>query len=225
MAPKFARKDRVKVLATRFDKDGVEVGEQKFSEKWAADGNGIWCYGQISHVYVKKARKSQEYNIRYDNGESMRGVEEHLEVAEDDSDESEDDREERKDNMLDSEDSDDVSTDHEMTTLNEPATERDTELTDDEAGEVEEGREEEMGTDLMLGDTVTKGEEDDPNKKTWTRIAGLSIDPRTERHEDTVFKNLRINDDTTELDIFLALLPLSPERLLPLSPEPLRKIM
>ncbi len=42
----------------------------------------------------------------------------------------------------------------------------------------------------------------------------MSIDPRTERHEDTVFKNLRINDGTTELDIFLALLPLSPERLL-----------
>ncbi len=112
------------------------------------------------------------------------------------------------------EDSDDVSTDYEMTTLNEPETERDTEPTDDEAGEVEEGREEEMGADLMLGDTITKGKEDDPNKKTWTRIAGLSIDPRTERHEDTVFKNLRINDDTTELDILLAVLPLSPERLL-----------
>ncbi len=40
------------------------------------------------------------------------------------------------------------------------------------------------------------------------------IDPRTERHEDTVFKNLRINDETTELDVFLALLPLSPEKLL-----------
>ena len=100
MPPKFAKKDRVKVLATRFDKDQVEEGEQKFSEKWAADGNGIWCYGVIAHVYVKKARKSQEYNIRYDNVESMKGFEEHLEVAEDDSDSSEDDREERKDNML-----------------------------------------------------------------------------------------------------------------------------
>jgi hypothetical protein len=29
-----------------------------------------------------------------------------------------------------------------------------------------------------------------------------------------VFKNLRINDETTELDIFLALMPLSPEKLL-----------
>jgi hypothetical protein len=50
----------------------------------------------IAHVYLKKARKSQEYNIRYNNGESMKGVEEHLEVAEDASDSSEDDREEKR---------------------------------------------------------------------------------------------------------------------------------
>ena len=79
MPPKFAKKDRVRVLAIRFDKDEVEDGEQKFSEKWAADGHGIWCYGMIAHVYVKKARNAQEYNIRYDNGESMRGVEKHIE--------------------------------------------------------------------------------------------------------------------------------------------------
>ena len=144
MPPKFAKKDRVMVLATRFDKDEVEEGEQKFSEKWAADGNGIWCYGVIAHVYVKKARKAQEYNIRYDNGESMKGVEEHLEMAVDDSDSSEDDREERKDNMLEEERSEDVSTDYEGETLRQ-TTERDGELTDDEAGEVEEGKEEEMG--------------------------------------------------------------------------------
>jgi hypothetical protein len=92
MPPKFAKKDRVRVLATRFDKDNVEDGEQTFSEKWA---------------------------------------------AEDDSDSSEDDRVERKDNMLDEERSEDVSTDYEGETLRE-TTERDGELTDDEAGEVEE---------------------------------------------------------------------------------------
>ena len=68
MAPKFRKKDRVKVLATRFDKEEVEEGERKFSEKWAADGNGIWCYGtKITRVYVKKRRQAQEYMIRYDN--------------------------------------------------------------------------------------------------------------------------------------------------------------
>ena len=118
----------------------------------------------IAHVYVKKARKAQEYNIRYDNGESMKGIEEHLEMAVDDSDSSEDDREKRKDNMLEDERSEDVSTDYEGETLRQ-TTERDGELTDDEAGEVEEGREEEMGEEIPMGETITKGAEDDPNKK------------------------------------------------------------
>jgi hypothetical protein len=71
-----------------------------------------------------------------------------------------------------------------------------------------------MGEEINIGKTITKGAEDDPNKKSWTRVEGMPIDPRTERHEDTVVKNLRINDETTELDVFLALLPLSPEKLL-----------
>ena len=61
-------------------------------------------------MYVKKGRKTQEYRIRYDNGESMRGVEEHLEPAQDDG-ESDDASEEEKDNM--DRDSDEASTDME----------------------------------------------------------------------------------------------------------------
>jgi hypothetical protein len=38
MVPKFAKGDRVRVYATRFDKDEVEEGEQRFSETWAAEG-------------------------------------------------------------------------------------------------------------------------------------------------------------------------------------------
>jgi hypothetical protein len=164
MPPKFAKKDRLKVLATRFDKNEVDEGELKFSEKWMADGHGIWCYGQISHVYVKKSRQSQEYNIKYDNGESMRGIEEHLEVAEEDSD-TEDDREERKDNFNEEDDSGDESTDYEIDQLIYRAPEKDNEVTDDETGEVEEGMEEEMGKEMSVGETVTKGAEDDPDKK------------------------------------------------------------
>jgi hypothetical protein len=69
----------------------------------------------------------------------------------------------RKDNMLDEEHSDDVSTDLEDTTLL-ATTERDGEVTDDEAGEVEEGTEAEMGEEINMGDTIEKGAEDDPNK-------------------------------------------------------------
>jgi hypothetical protein len=44
MAPIFANGDIVRVYATRFDKkkEDLEPGEQLFSVKWAADGNGIW---------------------------------------------------------------------------------------------------------------------------------------------------------------------------------------
>ena len=113
MAPQFAKGDRVRAYATRFDKkeEDLESGEQLFSAKWAADGNGIWCYGVVSRVYVRKGRKAQEYMIKYDNGESMRGIEEHLELAEDDG-ESEIASEEAKDNM--DRDSDEASTDYEL---------------------------------------------------------------------------------------------------------------
>ena len=212
MAPKFRKKDRVKVLATRFDKEEVEEGERKFSEKWAADGNGIWCYGTITHVYVKKRRQAQEYMIRYDNAESMRGVEEHIETAQDEG-ESDNDSEEAKDNM--DRDSDNASTDMELdAVVRAQLQDNDNEVTDDEAGEVCEGEENEMTEGVAMGETVTKGDDDDPKKKTWTRIAALPTDPRTEERQETTFKNLRIHDDTTELDIFLALLPLSPETLL-----------
>ena len=90
----------------------------------------------------------------------------------------------------------------------------DREVTDDEGGEIAEGEEAEMGEEIGLGETVTKGDENDPKRKTWTRIEALPTDARTERHEETTFKNLQIRDGTTELDIFLALLPLTPAELL-----------
>ncbi len=55
-----------------------------------------------------------------------------------------------------------------------------------------------------MGETVTKGDDEDPKKKTWTRIAALPTDPRTEERQDTTFKNLRIHD-------FLASLHLLPK--------------
>ena len=214
MAPKFKKGDRVKAYATRFDKadTDLEEGEELFSAKWAADGNGIWCYGAVTRVYVKKGRHPQEYMIRYDNGESMRGMEEHLVAAEDDG-ESEIASEEERDNM--DRDSNNCSTDLELdANIRAQRQDNDREVTDDEAGEVAEGEEAEMGVVTDIGETVIKGKDDDPNKKSWTRIAAMPTSARTEEWEHTTFQNLTIRDDTTELDIFLALLPLSPESLL-----------
>jgi hypothetical protein len=163
-------------------------------------------------VYVKKGRKAQEYMIRYDNGESMRGTKKHIETAEDEG-ESEAEIEEAKDNM--DRDSDEVSTDPEVDpqvrTLQQ---DHDRDVTDDEAGEVAEEEEAETGKAIAVEETVTKGDEGDSKRKTWTRIAALPTDPRTEELQDTVLKKLRTRDDTTELDIFSALLPSTPAELL-----------
>jgi hypothetical protein len=131
--------------------------------------------------------------IRYDNRESMRGMEEHIETARNDG-ESDNDSEEGKDNM--DRDSDDASTDMELDDeVRSQLQDNDTELTDDDAGEVAEGKEDEMREELEVGETVTKGDAEDPKKKTWTRIAALPTeDPRTEERQDTTFKNLRIQD-------------------------------
>ncbi len=136
-------------------------------------------------MYVKKGRKPQEYMIRYDNGESMKGLEEHLVPALDDG-ESEIASEEERDNM--DRDSDGHSTDdyeQDPDVRAQQLKDHDREITDDEAGEVCECEETEMGDETAIGETLTKGGEDDPKKKTWTRIQAMPTDPRTEDHHNT----------------------------------------
>ncbi len=94
----------------------------------------------------------------------MRGVEEQIEAAEDDG-ESEIASEEERDNM--DRDSDEASTDIEVDpVVRAQLQDNDREVTDDEAGEVVEGEEAEMGDETEIGDTVTKGGNDDPKRKT-----------------------------------------------------------
>jgi hypothetical protein len=42
----------------------------------------------------------------------------------------------------------------------------------------------------------------------------LTVDERTEENHETVFKHLRVDSQTTELDLFMALMPLTPADLL-----------
>ena len=90
MAPKFSKGERVRVLATKFDNEKRDNAGMNFSERWLADGNGTWCYGTISRVYVKKGRMPQKYSIKYDIGGTMACEEQHIEnpgMEETDSDE------------------------------------------------------------------------------------------------------------------------------------------
>jgi hypothetical protein len=63
-------------------------------------------------------------------------------------------------------------------------------------------------TDLKVGDTVQVG------SMTWERIEGLDKDSRTVPHFDTKFKSHLFNDETTEADVFRALMPISKTGLL-----------
>ena len=75
-----------------FDEGTRDRNGLLFSEKWAADGHGEWCYGTVSFVYVRRGRQIQKYRVKYDEGTSMEALEEHLEivVGEEDSDGSDD---------------------------------------------------------------------------------------------------------------------------------------
>ena len=81
MAPKFSKGERVRVEATKFDNDKRDNAGMNFSERWLADGNGTWCYGTISRVYVKKGRMPQQYSVKYDIGGTMACEEQHIESA------------------------------------------------------------------------------------------------------------------------------------------------
>ena len=76
--------------------DGGEATRDRngllFSEKWAADEHGEWCYGTVSFVYARRGRHAQLYQVKYDEGTVMQAEDVHLEVAqdEDDSDEGSD---------------------------------------------------------------------------------------------------------------------------------------
>ena len=70
--PRFKKGDRVKASAKLFDGNGGrDRNGLLYSEKWAADGHGEWCYGTVSFVYVRRGRKAQKYRVKYDEGTTI----------------------------------------------------------------------------------------------------------------------------------------------------------
>jgi hypothetical protein len=57
-----------------------------FSEKWAADNNGEWCYGTVLFVFARRGSHLQKYRVKYDEGATMEAEDAHLELVEDDDD-------------------------------------------------------------------------------------------------------------------------------------------
>jgi hypothetical protein len=143
--------------------------------------------------------------------------EEHIEIAgveESDSDDSE--HEDVGEHESDPE-NEDVDTDNEadeggIVLQND----QDNEDTDESEGEKdgETDRDYREAEITEIGETVWCGKEDDPGRQCWRRVECLTEDVRKEDIQETRFKNLRINDQTTELDVFWALMPLKAEDLL-----------
>ena len=88
MPTKFPKGDEVRVHATKFDGDGErDELNMLWSERWAHDLKGEWCYGKISYVFKKKSRQPQKYRIKYHEGTTMESLEADIELAPDDVDE------------------------------------------------------------------------------------------------------------------------------------------
>jgi hypothetical protein len=97
-----------------------------------------------------------------------------------------------------------------------PEEDRDNEVTDESEGEGEGAthRDWRAAEITEIGETVWCGKEDDPGRQCWRRVDGINVDARTEETRDTRLKNVRITDNTTELEMFWALMPLKEEELL-----------
>jgi hypothetical protein len=193
-----------------------------FSEKWIADGHGLWCHGVISRVYVKKGRQPQKYSIKYDEGSTMASLEADIEAAEDEDSDSEPDIQEKERDEVYSSDRDSGNqskdSDDEDNYQRSKEQEKEEDDTDEDTGEAKEGgedcEEDPDGNVVKMGETVVCGDDEDPKRLTWTRVQDILEDQRTANKEDIFFKNLRMNDRMMEMDIFLALMPVQPETLL-----------
>ena len=220
MAPKFSKGERVRVEATKFDNDKRDNAGMNFSERWLADGNGTWCYGTISRVYVKRRGAPQKYSIKYDIGGAMACEEQHIENAGIEESDSEDEskNDEGEDSDMDNADNDeDNETDEEEDEGGRVMEEdQDNIQTDESEGEREEDNQRDYRDAEIteIGETVWCGKEDDPLRQCWRRVEAITEDVRRGETEETRFKNLRITDTTTELEIFWALMPLKQEDLL-----------
>ena len=209
--PKYSKGDRVKVRATRFDNETRDRNGLSFSEKWAADGNGEWCFGAVVHVYAVKGRKVQTYRIKYDDGSSMISSEDHVEDAT-----GEIDSENNSDGDNEMERGDGAES--EVSTVFEDRGQRDNEDNDDNEGEndgnVTEDSEGEANERVMMDirnarEPLEIGDRVECHGYTWERVESLNEDSRTAPEKETTFRRLHFHDRTREVDVFKQLMPLS----------------
>ncbi len=136
MPPKYNKNDYVKVLAIHFDNRNADKAGRNFTKQWLDEGNGRWCHGTISRVYVKKGRQAQKYGIKFDGGQTMAALEEQIEPANEDEEDKEEEEKERDEMYSSDRDTDNASTDHDEENIINGTREdvRDGEVTDEDEG-------------------------------------------------------------------------------------------
>jgi hypothetical protein len=214
MPPKYSKGDRVRLKATLFDDEKKKDREGRLFSKQSDEGNGEWCHGSVTHVYAKKGRQAQKYRVKYDGGQTMTSLEEQIEAGtleEEDSEESSDGNEFFGSDYVASEGSGStVGVARHAGVMSEQEEEQGN-VTDDSEGENGEDRplDERDAMEVMkLGDQVVV------HGLTWERREDLTEDSRTEPELETTFANIRFDESTREVDVFLHLMPLSKETLL-----------
>ncbi len=143
--------------ATKFNGIIDELG-LSFSERWARDNNGEWCYGKISFVYKKKSRETQKYRILYHDGTTMLSLEADVEEEMADDTESEGEQRDRRERELHGEDIDEDSTDNEDEENIQGVTVRANRARRRRAGQIEA---EDTGTVEVEESDKSSGEEED----------------------------------------------------------------
>jgi hypothetical protein len=73
--------DRVKSRATLYDAGTEDEEGNTFSQRQLGKGLGEFCYGGVTHVYLKVGSQSQKYRVRWDNGTVSQVLSEHLELG------------------------------------------------------------------------------------------------------------------------------------------------
>jgi hypothetical protein len=193
MAPLYKKGDRVKCLATRFDEGSEDRNGVRFSIRYAAAGNGTFCFGSIAHVYaLTSANPLKTYRVKYDDGESHKSIQAHLFPASLDDDGDSESEDSSADNQAEDDDADGN---------------RDAVVTDSD-----DDMDPHRLDDADLNEAMEMGDSKVVGGRTWVRVECTPEDTAKWRKKEPAGMRMRhrtLNDDTREVDIHDDLLPIS----------------
>ena len=205
MAPRYSVGDRVRCLAHRFNEDTPDRNGLCFADRHRNEGNGEFGYGVIKWVYSSRGRAIQKYRVLYDGDRTqLQSCESHLELVQEDDDGFNFDLNAVQDIDVDA-----------GVDASGGEVEIDNQETEDEDGQFDRSPLHLVGEpqSVGIGETATVGE------YTWKRVEAMGIDVRIDENEVVPpphfsLRNMEVTDDTTEMDLWKLMLPVTIEEML-----------